>query len=173
MELEDVRTRINAMTTQIIIPLKYRSRLPLNCQFYETQAPRFSQDGIPDSLVRFYADDILPDLCRRHSNGYSFENAPYLDGQILGLFYERVKIGEEVAKIKLERMPELAGMTDRESLKNALRDPGREEEVVAAAKRAAMDYDVDTYFIGNVFRELMDRTLDTEVDYIMAARTYL
>lgn len=119
-----------------------------------------------DALIRFYVA-LLPQLCRPGDDPHYYGETAYADADLLARINERVYLGAFVAHSKLERDPGIVRLADRpDELCEALRDAGREAEVIRVAREAAVRYRLPPDFIEHVFRWVMGQTLDLEVAFI-------
>ncbi|MGE0599691.1 MAG: chorismate mutase [Dehalococcoidia bacterium] len=136
------------------------------------ERPRFPVGGrveIPlrDDLVGFYVGTVLPRLCEDRDDPNSYGEAAYADADLLELLNERVNVGRDVARSKVEREPDLMSILDDESaLRERLRDRAREERVVAEARATAERYALDPDLAASVFEWIIDRTLTLEVQFL-------
>lgn len=120
-----------------------------------------------DDLVRFYTGIVLPRLCADQDDPNSYGEAAYADADLLELLNERVNVGRDVARSKVEREPDLLALVaDEEVLKERLRDRTREERVVADAMKAAERYSLDPALTASIFEWIIARTLTLEVQFL-------
>lgn len=144
---------------EVIAPSPVRRKLDL---------PRLPAIASPprDQLIHFYIS-ILPRLCRPGDDPHYYGETAYADADLLARINERIYLGAFVAHSKLERDPsvlQLAGQPD--ALRAALRDPQRESGVVAHARDAAQRYALSADLMAEVFRWMIEQTLDLEVRFL-------
>jgi len=119
-----------------------------------------------DQLIRFYIS-VLPRLCRPGDDPHYYGETAYADADLLARMNERIYLGAFVAHSKLERDPDILQLTGQpDALRVVLRDPQREDGVVAQARDAAQRYNLDADLMAEVFRWMIEQTLDLEVRFL-------
>jgi chorismate mutase len=131
-------------------------------------APVTSRVEIPlrDDLVQFYTGTVLTRLCEDEDDPNSYGESAYADADLLALLNERVNVGRDVARSKIERDPGLLAIADDGELSVRLRDVAREERVIADAMSASERYGLDPTLAGSVFEWILARTLKLEVEFL-------
>ncbi len=120
-----------------------------------------------DDLVTFYTGEVLPRLCIDDDDPNSYGESAYADADLLALLNERVNVGRDVARSKIERDGSLLGLVDDPgALREQLQDREREARVIADAKTAAERYGLDPELAGSVFEWVIARTLTLEVEFL-------
>lgn len=118
-------------------------------------------------LERFYTGDVLPRLCEDADDPNCYGETAYCDADLLELLNERINVGRDIALAKVQREPDLLQLlADDESLAERLTDRVREEAVLDDAAIAAERYSLDPRLARFVFRWIIDRTLNLEVEYL-------
>jgi chorismate mutase len=123
-------------------------------------------------LVEFYIS-LLPRFCAPGDDPNNYGETAYADADLLVRINERVYLGGYVAKFKLEREPGVLELVDRPGeLRTTLRDIRRENAVIAGACETASRYKIDPNVVADVFRWMIERTLELEVRFLqqVAAR---
>ncbi|BCX03144.1 MAG: hypothetical protein KatS3mg053_1082 [Candidatus Roseilinea sp.] len=144
---------------EVIEPSPVRRRLDL---------PRLPAIAPPprEQLIRFYVS-ILPRLCRPGDDPHYYGETAYADADLLARINERIYLGAFIAHSKLERDPAVLQLVGRpDALRAALRDLQREARVVARARDAAQRYALSADLMAEVFRWMIEQTLDLEVCFL-------
>lgn len=124
-----------------------------------------------DQLIPFYVETVLPRLCDAGEAPGAFGETAYVDADLLELLNERINLGRQVALSKIEREPRIRDLAqDGPALIEALRDSGREADVIAAVRKTAAGYAVDADLAESLFRWIIERTLDVEVAWLQGLR---
>lgn len=128
------------------------------------------QIELREQLQRFYVEELLPRLCVDAVDKDCFGETAYVDADLIALLHERLHIGRDVARAKVEREPDLwALVTDEAEIRERLQDLAREEAVIADAALAAERYSLDGGLARFLFRWIIDTTLQLEVEYLRRA----
>jgi chorismate mutase len=118
-------------------------------------------------LEAFYTGEVLPRLCDDADDPNCYGETAYCDADLLELLNERINVGRDIALAKVQREPDLLQLlADDASLAERLTDRVREEAVLADAAIAAERYSLDPDLARFVFRWIIDRTLQLEVEYL-------
>ncbi len=144
---------------EVVAPSPVRRKLDL---------PRLPAIASPprDQLIRFYIS-ILPRLCRPGDDPHYYGETAYADADLLARINERVYLGAFVAHTKLEREPHIIRLADQsDALRAVLRDSRREEDVIRQVREAALRYALSADLIAEVFRWMVEQTLDLEVRFL-------
>lgn len=125
--------------------------------------------NLKDRLMAFYRTEVLPRICASDADeADSYGETVYVDADLLELLHERIGKGRMVAAIKVVANPDIWEVAhDRTALSEALKDPAREEMVIADAIEAGtVRYQLDPDTVNHLFRWIIDQTLDLEVEYL-------
>ncbi|MDP3983335.1 MAG: hypothetical protein Q8Q65_04660 [bacterium] len=123
--------------------------------------------NLKDKLLPFYTGTVLPQLCDPKDNPDTYGETVYLDADVLELLNERINLGRYVAASKVETDPKIWDIvSNREALINVLRDSEREKIVISGAIEIASRHGLDASLTASLFRWVIDRTMDVEVDYL-------
>ncbi len=144
---------------EVVAPSPVRRKLDL---------PRLPAIAPPprDQLIRFYVS-ILPRLCRSGDDPHYYGETAYADADLLARINERIYLGAFVAYSKLERDSSVLQLADQpHALRAVLRDLQRESSVIAQARDAAQRYALSADLIAEVFRWMIEQTLDLEVRFL-------
>ncbi len=144
---------------EVVAPSPVRRKLDL---------PRLPAIASPprDQLIRFYIS-ILPRLCRPGDDPHYYGETAYADADLLARINERVYLGAFVAHTKLEREPHIIRLADQsDALRAVLRDSRREEDVIRQVREAALRYALSADLMAEVFRWMVEQTLDLEVRFL-------
>ena len=130
------------------------------------------QIELREKLERFYVGELLPRLCSPADDPNCYGETAYCDADLLALLHERLHVGRDVARAKVEREPELWGVVaDEDEIRERLTDRPREEAVIADAMKAAERYALDGSLVQFLFRWVIDTTLELEVEYLKRLAT--
>lgn len=125
------------------------------------------QIELREKLERFYVEELLPKLCTDADDRNCYGETAYVDADLLALLHERLHVGRDVARAKVEREPDLwALVKDESEIRERLTDRPREEAVIADAIAAAQRYSLDAELVRFLFRWVIDCTLELEVEYL-------
>ncbi|MDE1870007.1 MAG: hypothetical protein KGH71_03415 [Candidatus Micrarchaeota archaeon] len=151
------------LTEKELLPKSLVKRVVPKTDVLEMRIP------IKEELVGFYRS-VLPEICMAGDDPTTYWQAALKDTEILGLMNERVTgISLFVAQAKYRSNPEIySGQIDVERLKETLRDSGRENAVVEKAVQIAARYELPQNPIEQIFRWLIEKTVDSEVIYLQA-----
>lgn len=125
--------------------------------------------NVKDLLLPYYVDGILPRICEHQDDPDTYGETVYIDADIVALVNERVNLGRYVAAAKAHDNPDLWKIVpDTDKLNHALRDYDRENVVIGQAKVEAAKVGLDVAFTGDLFRWVIERTTDIEVEYLQS-----
>jgi chorismate mutase len=122
---------------------------------------------IGDKILTFY-HEILPVICQKDYNKNERGETVLQDSLNLRKLYERIcGVGPYVAQSKIQDDLSLLEITNEAELRKALVYPQRERDVMAKGLRLARKYKLPNPRIAkDIFRRIIDLTLDVEVAYI-------
>lgn len=148
-------------------PILYRHDRPSPVQRHVTQAHLPVIEAPPrDQLIQFYTS-LLPKLCRPGDEPHYYGETVYTDADLLSRLNERIYLGAFIAYSKLQIKPSILALAmDPQRLRAALRDAEREHTVLQRVKRSAQRYDVPLNVTVQLFRWIIEQTLDLEVRFI-------
>ena len=120
-----------------------------------------------DKILEFY-HEILPQICQPGQDSDTYGEAVLEDSLNIRKLYERIcGLGPYVAQAKIQDDPSLLEITDETVLRDKLTDPKRERDVMAKGLRLARKYKLPNPSVAkDIFRQIIDLTLDVEVAYI-------
>jgi chorismate mutase len=122
---------------------------------------------VRDTLVPFYRDMVLPQLCERADDPDTYGETVYVDADLLELLHERINIGRYVARAKLESTPDIRIPTlPPEELTELLRDLAQEERILAGVRASAERYGVSADVADQLFRWVIEQTISVEVAWL-------
>lgn len=132
--------------------------------------------SIKDELISYY-QKFLPRLSIEGDDPTTYGETVSIDSTLLMLIHERINsVGRYVAQSKLDNTPEiLENISNTEKLKDMLRNPVRENEVVNMALKSAKRYlkpkrgelkAEQLLPIQDFFRWIIDKTIEVEIIYL-------
>lgn len=156
---------------------EYPDEYPLMISTKPTSITRRTGIGLPilpsidinvrDKLLPFYTDSFLPKLCDSKDDPGTYGETAYIDADIVELLNERINLGRFVAASKVYGNPDIWRIvSDTEKLTEALRDRDREEVVIKGALDEASKVELDQQLTKDIFRWVIERTMDVEVTYL-------
>lgn len=118
--------------------------------------------------VMAYYRDWLGRGCRAGSDADSYGETVSADVAALMCILQRVNLGKYVAEVKYSQAPQRFRATAgaREAIVDLIVVRDREAEVEALARRLAGHYDFDPEQAHQLFRWMIDLTVDIEVAYV-------
>ena len=127
--------------------------------------------NISEKLLAIY-QRTLACICTPGEDLDTYGQTVKLDVEILLTLNERISgLGNQVAEYKIKTNPALATTSDKSQIRKFLTVPEREQQVIdqaiATATRLAIR---NPEAIGDFMREIIQVTLDVEVEYICAVR---
>lgn len=128
---------------------------------------RAMASGVGDRVLAYYQDWIAIG-CPAGSDTDTFGETVTADVAALLAIMQRVNLGKYVAEIKWNEGPErfIATEGEREGIVELIVRRDREAEVERLAVRLAEHYEFDPDQARQLFRWMIDVTVDIEVDYI-------
>ncbi len=123
--------------------------------------------GVGPRLIDFYRDWIQR-ACPDGEDTNTFGETVTADVSALLAIMERVNLGKLVAESKFTEMPEafIATKGDREGMLELIVRKDREGKVIELAEALASHYDLDKQHAIDVFKFMIEVTVDIEVDYL-------
>jgi chorismate mutase len=123
--------------------------------------------ALRDDLLTFYKEGVLPRLCEDADDPGCYGETAYCDADLLELLNERINVGRDIARAKVEREPDLLSfVADESRLSERLTDRERERLVIMGAREAAERYSLDPELAEYVFSWIIARTLKLEVEFL-------
>jgi len=109
-------------------------------------------------------------ICKPGEEPSSFGETAKTDVANILALNERIRIGEDVAAAKIQAEPGLLYL-EKEALRNKLRNVEREKEVIVKGVAIAERYFIENApAVGDLFRNIIEITLDLEEAYVAEAR---
>lgn len=122
--------------------------------------------SLADSLLPFYKS-TMEKYCGQGNNPDTYGETAYLDADLIQMMNERINIGRYVAHVKGINDPSVYDVNgDRELLMPKLKDIPREEALIGKVRSTAERYELNPDMAEEVFRWMIERTIDVEVAYI-------
>lgn len=130
--------------------------------------------GVGPRLITFYIDWVNR-ACPGGDDSNTYGETVTADVSALLAIMERVNLGKTVAESKLTELPEQFKATggDRDAMLKLIVRKDREEKVIELAQALASHYDLEAKHAVDVFRFMIDITVDIEVDYLRMRLTQL
>jgi chorismate mutase len=119
---------------------------------------------VSQDILSFYANFIRL-LCIPGEDKTCFGETAYCDANIVETVNERVNLGKYVANAKLEKNPQLLGMTEKDLIEK-LRSPEREAEMLENVRILSAKYGTNKNLADMFFKWIIDETLKVEADYV-------
>lgn len=123
--------------------------------------------GVGPRLIAFYTDWVNK-ACPAGDDSNTYGETVTADVTALLAMLERVNLGKTVAESKLMEMPDqfIATGGDRDAMLQLIVRKDRESKVIALAEALANHYELVPQFAVDVFKFMIDVTVDIEVDYL-------
>ncbi len=120
-----------------------------------------------DDMIKFYTQflyDVCPD---KRDDPSTFGETVYCDADLIELTHERINLGRYVAESKLNSDPSIRDVVaDKKLLIARLRDPAREEMVLARTREVATRYELPPEVAAKFMGWVIDETVEVEVGYL-------
>lgn len=117
------------------------------------------------NLLPFYRN-LMSKYCELGDNPDTYGETAYLDADLIQIMNERINIGRYVADVKGKNDPSVYDAKSKEELLPKLKDRVREEALIEKVRSTAQTYELNPDMAEDVFRWMIERTLDVEVAYI-------
>jgi chorismate mutase len=113
---------------------------------------------------------LLEKICEQGENPQFYGETVKTDvNNVLALYERIVGLGQKVAEAKVQEYPALFCL-DENCIREKLSDSTREEKVIKQAVEIAQRYNLpNSLAMNDFFREIIDLTLDVEVNYVIQA----
>jgi chorismate mutase len=159
---------------------EFEDQHPLLISRLQLEKPKVRRDHPALGLVTTKIDNsrriismyrkVLGLICQQGEDRNSYGETTKLDvGNVLELD-ERIFLGKAVAEAKLQSNPSLKYL-EAEAIRTALINKTREQEVIEKARLLARRYSLaQEEVVADLFKEIIEVTLDLEVDYILQAK---
>lgn len=123
--------------------------------------------GVGPRLISFYIDWVNR-ACPDGENSNTYGETVTADVTALLAMLERVNLGKTVAESKLTEIPDqfIATGGDRDAMLELIVRKDREDKVIELAEALANHYELQPQFAVEVFKFMIDVTVDIEVDYL-------
>ena len=122
--------------------------------------------SLEDNILPFYKS-TMEKYCLPENKPDTYGETAYLDADLLQMMNERINIGRYVAHIKGLNDPTLYLVNGkRDILLPKLKDKPREEVLIEKVRSTAERYELNPNMAEDVFRWMIDRTIDVEIEYI-------
>ncbi len=123
--------------------------------------------GVGVRLIDFYRS-WTSKTCPPGEDSNTFGETVTADVSALLAIMERVNLGKLVAESKLTEMPDafIATGGDRQGMLDLIVRKDREGKVIELAEALALHYDLDKQHAVDVFKFMIEVTVDIEVDYL-------
>ena len=123
--------------------------------------------GVGPRIISFYIDWVQK-ACPAGDNSNTYGETVTADVAALLAIMERVNLGKTVAESKLTEMPAefIATEGRREDMLKLIVRKDREGKVIELAEALADHYDLEPAHAIEVFKFMIDVTVDIEVDYL-------
>jgi hypothetical protein len=125
-------------------------------------------------ILEFYKE-IVSRICKPGENPSTYGETAKRDVLNILCLYERIcGIGPYVAQSKIQKAPSLLEMEDQKEIQEKLTYLKREEEVMTKGEKIAERYELPNPEVGrDIFRKIIDLTLEVEIKYIEEVRKEL
>lgn len=159
---------------------EFEDQEPIFVSRAELEKPRVRRDSpriglLPTNLdnssklVSMY-QKFLCLICKEGEDIGSYGETTKIDVNNVLALHERIFLGKEVAEVKLQSNPQLRYL-EKESIRAQLINKQREQEVIDKSRAIAIRYELNPQdAIANLFRSIIESTLDLEETYILQAR---
>ena len=120
-------------------------------------------------IMDFYRNNILTKICEEGIVPRTYGESADSDAQVIINVNQRISLGVLVAQSKIEGDSELIKMiNDPKALMSSLTYPDREDDVITDAKELAKQYEFDEDVAEELFRWMIIKTKELQVEYIKA-----
>lgn len=129
--------------------------------------------SVASKLIPFYTGLIVK-YCEAGDNPDTYGETAYIDADLVEIMNERINIGRYVAETKGRSDPSVFDVAENEKvLVSKLKDKVREEALIEKVRSTAQRYDLNPDMAEEVFRWMIERTMDVEVAYIQQTSAHL